>query len=54
VGRVHRAASRRVSLFALLRAVPRLGRPAIGHDAADACRRRQTVHSSITPATQCR
>ena len=43
VGRVHRAAPRRVSLFALLRAVPRLGVAAVGHDAADPCRRRQAV-----------
>src|SRR5246127_5745035 len=34
---------RRVSLFALLRAVPRLGVAAVGHDAASPHRRRQAV-----------
>src|SRR6516162_4447604 len=43
VGRVHRAASRRLSLFPLLRAVPRLGITTVGDDAADPCRRRQAV-----------
>src|SRR6266702_909044 len=35
--------TRRVSLFALLRALPRLGRPPVGDDAPVACGRRQTV-----------
>ena len=43
VGRVHRAASRRLSLLPLLRAVPGLGIADLGHDAADPCRRRQAV-----------
>ena len=43
VGRVHRAASRRVPLLAVLRAVPGLGIAHLGHDAADPCRRRQAV-----------
>ena len=43
VGRVHRAESRRVSLLALLRAVPGLGVAHLGHDAADPRRRRQAV-----------
>src|SRR5262249_61329836 len=41
VGRVHRAPSRRVSLFAVLRAVPQLGVATVGDDAASPCRRRQ-------------
>ena len=43
VGRVHRALPGRVSLFALLRAVPQLGVAAVGDDAADPQRRRQAV-----------
>jgi transposase len=39
MGRVHRAAARRLSLFAVLRAVPGLGLAYLGHDAADPCRR---------------
>src|SRR6266496_2700531 len=40
VGRVYRAAPRRVSLLAVLRTVPGLGLPDLGHDAADPRRRR--------------
>src|SRR6201988_2191774 len=43
VGRVHRAMPRRVSLFALLRALPQLGVAAVGHDAANSHRWRQAV-----------
>jgi hypothetical protein len=43
VGRAHRAASGRLPLFALLRAVPRLGVAAVGDDAAKLRRRRQAV-----------
>ena len=43
VGRVHRARSGRLPLLALLRALPRLGRQALGHDAPDPCGRRQAV-----------
>jgi hypothetical protein len=44
VGRIHRAAPRRVSLFPLLRAVPNLGIAAVGDDAADkACRDNRSV-----------
>ena len=38
-GRVHRAPSRRISLFAVLRAVPRLGVAIVGDDAASSHRR---------------
>src|SRR3984893_15974579 len=43
VGGIHRGRTRRVSLFALLRALPRLGRSAVGDDAPVACGRRQAV-----------
>src|SRR5438477_4460320 len=43
MGRVHRALPRRVSLFALLRAVPRLGIAIVGDDTASSHRRRQAV-----------
>ena len=39
-GGVHRGRTRRVSLFALLRALPRLGRPPVGDDAPVTCGRR--------------
>src|SRR5713101_353656 len=43
MGRVHRAQSRWLPLLAVLRAVPRLGVPQFGHDAAEPRRRRQAV-----------
>ena len=43
VGRVHRARSGGLSLLALLRAVPHLGRQALGHDAPEPRGRRQAV-----------
>jgi transposase len=36
---VHRERARRVSLFAVLRTLPRLGRPPVGYDAPVACGR---------------
>jgi hypothetical protein len=43
VGGVHRGRTRRVSLLALLRTAPCLGRPAVGDHAPVACGRRQAV-----------
>ena len=39
MGGVHRRGAWRVSLFAVLRVVPRLGRPVVGDDAPVACGR---------------
>ena len=43
VGGIHRERARRVSLLALLRALPGLGRSTVGDDAPVACGRRQAV-----------